>query len=193
MIELQNTNPKTIIWLVIFTFATGVALQYIGNYQFFQGAVINEFLKNDWGHRNFLFLGFPLFCIGALFNNFNVQEKISLNMIAAISTIGLTSLVVESYLNYINHPQAIGFDNLASLIVVAPAVFLFFKKLGIQGNSKLISSYATAVYFIHFFLLKIFDKFIELNGTMLTFVVIASSVFFSYFLIKLSKRLKYKL
>lgn len=193
VILFRKLSLKLMIGIILIAFAGGVAIQYAGNYHIIDNQTIDEFFNKTWIYRNFLFFGFPFFSIGFLINKFSIQERISLKLSVILSIIGFFLLICESYFNYIDPLRDGGFDNLMSLLIVCPAVFLLFMKLDFQGSSKQLSFYSAGVYFIHPIFLSTYKNFPDFHGTLLTFIVFISSIFASYFLIKVNNRVKFVL
>lgn len=176
--------------LVIVAYSVGTVLQYIASYQWLNDQNIDKFLADSWSHRNFLFSAFPFFCIGYFINKFSLHRQITLTFAVAAACVGLASLMAESYFNYQNLANDTGFDNMASLILVCPAIFICTLKMNIQGGTKNLSLYSAGIYFVHIFFLLACLRLFDLDGTRLTFVILALSLIASFFLIKINKRLK---
>lgn len=191
VILFKKLSLKLMIGIILVAFAGGVVIQYAGNYHMIDNQTIDKFFNYHWIHRNLFFFGFPFFFIGFLINKFSIQDRISLKLSVILSIIGFSLLICESYLNYIEPLRDGGFDNFISLLIVCPAVFLLFMKLDFQGSSKQLSFYATGVYFIHPIFMTIYSRFTDFDGTLLTFIVIISSIFASYFLIKINNKVKF--
>jgi len=126
----------------------------------------------------------------ALINKFEIYLKITIKTALTLSLIGGLLLMGESYINYIQLSRDGGFDNLISLLIVCPAVFLLVIKLELKGQSKEIAFYSTGIYFIHILFLSICKKLADLDETSLTFIVIFLSMIASFFLIKINKKVK---
>jgi peptidoglycan/LPS O-acetylase OafA/YrhL len=86
-----------------------------------------------------------------------------------------------------------GFDNYLSLIVVCPIIFMFFINKQVDGNSKNIALYSSAIYFTHYFVLTALRAETDLNETPLTVATIIVSVVVSWFVIRLNKKVKFLL
>lgn len=193
VILFKTLSLRLMIGAILITFAIGVAIQYSGNYHLIENQTVDKFFNYHWVHRNFIFFAFPFFFIGFLINKFNIQERISFNLLVKLSFIGFGLVIAESYFNYIEPLRDGGFDNFVSLLIICPALFLLFMNLNLYGSSKQLSFFATGVYFIHPFFQIIYRKFTDIDGTILTFVSILSSVLASYFLIKLNNKVKFVL
>lgn len=191
LLQVLNQYQLNIFAPIICLFIAGVAIQYIGNYNLITNPAINTLFNSDWFHRNFLFLGFPFFGIGFLFNKHNVIQKASLPSIVAVTILGITLLTLESYTNYIQPTRFGGFDNFASLLIVCPAVFLLFMKITIYGKSKQFALYSSGIYFIHPFLISLDEKFFGFEDTLLTLIIFMSATLASYILIRINRKLKF--
>lgn len=176
--------------LVIVAYGVGTLLQYIASYQWLNDQDIDKFLAGSWSHRNFLFSAFPFFCIGYFINKFSLHRQITLTFAVVAACVGLISLIAESYFNYQNLANDTGFDNMASLILVCPAIFICTLKTNIQGGTKNLSLYSAGIYFVHIFFLLACLRLFDLDGTRLTFVILGLSLIASFFLIKINRRLK---
>lgn len=135
--------------LILFMFATGVVLQYAGSYHVFDSKRLDWLLGLHWIHRNFAFLSFPFFGVGYLINRHSIAQRISSLTVGWLAFAGGGLLVVEALLNFVFSSRDAGFDNLASLLIICPAIFLLFEKKTWSGSSKWIALYSTAIYLIH--------------------------------------------
>ena len=144
-----------------------------------------------WFHRNAFLFSYPFFCIGYLINKHKLHESITLIGAIVVSAIGILLLFFESYFNYYQEGREGGFDNYLSLLFVCPFIFVLFTKLEVQGNSKHIALYSSAIYFIHSFFLSVLRRFTELDPTALTISCILVSSVASYFIIKTNKKVGY--
>jgi surface polysaccharide O-acyltransferase-like enzyme len=175
-------------------FLIGVGIQYISYYH-----LISHKSLYCWMYRNFIFFSYPFLCIGYLISKHDYHNKVSLNLAKLLLIVGLLTLLLESFFNYTHRLQNSldGFDILFSLILVCPAIFVFFIKQRMIGNSKEISLYATALYLIHPCVqnvLGFINRKYELNfidGYYIFILVSVFAVLFAYFLIKINKRFSY--
>ncbi|MCU7938954.1 MAG: acyltransferase [gamma proteobacterium symbiont of Bathyaustriella thionipta] len=187
----KDLSTRTMLLMIVMTFIGGVIIQYAGNYHWLENSEIDKWFNLHWVHRNFVFIGFPFFCLGYLIHKLNIHEKISVISSLILSVIGFFFLILESYLNYIEPLREGGFDNLGSLLIICPAVFLLFMKLDFQGKSKELALYSVGIYFIHILFINIYRKIFDFDETLLTLVVILSSIAASFFLIKINKKMKF--
>jgi hypothetical protein len=176
--------------LVILAYGVGTVLQYTVSYRLSNDPAVDRFLADSWTHRNFLFSAFPFFCMGYFINKFDLHRKITLGIAMTAACIGLISLLAESWTNFHNLANDTGFDNMASLILVCPAIFICTLKMNIQGGSKNLSLYSAGIYFVHIFFLLACLRLFDMDGTRLTFLILGLSLIASFFLIKINKRLK---
>lgn len=189
---IKKFSNKLILLSLLFTFIVGVFIQYGVIYLSCNNHVINEWFGCGRLHRNFLFFAFPFFIIGFLINKLSIHKYVSFRNSLILTIIGLILLLSESYFNYgFIDTRARGFDNFASLLLICPALFLLFINSTIQGKSKELALYATAVYFIHPLFISIYQKFTNLDATLLTLVTILSALISSYLLIKINTKLKF--
>ena len=191
VVLLRKSSLKVMIAALLSIFIAGVLIQYAANYHMVNNETIDKLFNYVWFHRNFLFLAFPFFFIGFLINKFSIHEKISLSLSISLSVLGILLLVGESYFTYSDPLSEGNYDNLISLLIVSPSLFLVFMNLDFQGYSKQLALYVTGIYFIHPYVQHFYHKSYNFDETLLTFIVFLSSVIASYFLIIANKKFKF--
>lgn len=187
----KNRSSRFLIFSVLLTFLCGVLMQYISTYHLLEGNILDKILSYEFIYRNLLFFAYPFFCLGYLINKHSLHEHASFKLIFIVTAIGILTLIAESYLNYYQSSRDGGFDIYLSLIVLCPFIFILFLKLNISHTSKKIALYSSSIYFIHLFILNLYREYTDFNGTLLTLITIFSSIFFSYFIIKLNEKFKF--
>ncbi|TMP18737.1 acyltransferase [Pseudoalteromonas sp. S2893] len=187
----KNLSSLFLVFSVLLTFLCGVLIQYTATYHLLGDNSLDKILSYQFIYRNLLFFAYPFFCLGFLINKHLLHKYFSFKLILIVIAIGVIALITESYLNYYQSTRDGGFDMFFSLIILCPFILILFLKINIPNESKKIALYSTSIYFIHLFILNLYREYTELNGTLLTLTTIVSSVFFSYFIIKLNKRLKF--
>ena len=190
VLQTINKYKINILSPILFFFIVGVAIQYIGNYHLIETSSIDTLFNLDYSHRNFLFLAFPFFSIGFLFKKHNIISKIPLGSTIILTVLGLILLLCESYFNLITPTRFGEFDNLASLLIICPAIFLLFIQIDIKRANKSLAMYSTGIYFIHPFLISLYMKLFKVEGTLLTILVFISSIISSYILIYINRTVK---
>lgn len=188
--------PSVVLFILsITTFLIGVLIQYIGYYHILNWPFFDKFFNFYWLHRNAILFSYPFFCVGYLINKHSIQNLVSVKLAFSLSAIGLLALLGESYVNFTKAPrfegESSGFDNFFFLILGCPFLFILFTKIKIRGESKAISFYSAAVYFIHPLFLITLLKFTNLGPTLLTLVTILFSLIISPLIIKINNKLGY--
>lgn len=191
LIALNKVSAKLVVLGMLAAYLIGVFIQYAGNYHLMDDKILDEYFNKFSMHRNFLLFSFPFFYIGYLINQYALHEKISKKSVLTLSILGLIALFGESYFNFYQPQREGGFDNMFSLILFCPAIFIYFMKLDISGGSKKLALYSSAVYFIHPLILNILNHLAQIENTVLTMVVIVLSMIASYLLIRISKKYKF--
>jgi len=189
VIVLSKLSSILLLVSVILTFLLGVTIQYLAHYYVVEDR-LHALLNETWFHRNMFLFSYPFFCIGYLIRKHKLHENLSIKSAALLSFFGLLVLSFESFLNFCKFGIDGSFDNLLSLILVCPFIFIFFLKYPVVGSSKNLTLYSTAIYFIHPLFLKGFIQFTQFDKTILTIATIMASVAASYFLIQLNSKLK---
>lgn len=190
---LRNFSSFVLFSSVLITFLCGAIIQYSGNYHLFANHILDKYCSIGLFHRNMLFFSYPFFCLGYLIHKHSIQEKISLNTAGLLTIIGLVFLLMESYLNYFQEGRDGGFDIYFSLLLLCPFIFIFFIKIKIFTDNKNISLYSSSIYFIHSLILSILSGSTAFGGTLLTILTLVISIFASYFIIKINKKVKFVL
>lgn len=187
---LRPLGTAVLLLVSVVTFVMGVLIQYAGTYHLFAGSDLDAVVSRLWVHRNFLLFCFPFFCVGYLIHQYRLQEKISRSIALAVCMAGLLLLLAESWINYYQPGRDGGFDNMWSLIVVCPALFMVFIQQPVSGSSKYIASYATGVYLVHLFFLIQLQRHSGLGFTVNAVLAIVVSLLVSAVLIRINRRIK---
>ena len=124
-----------------------MAIQYLGNYHLFDGPVDDLFNLN-LSHRNALFFSYSFFALGYLTRRHELHALGSQRTVYLALIAGTFLLTAEVGLNYLLAVDDRSFDNYFSLIFVCPALFLSVTRVSIEGDSKSLSLYASAIYFV---------------------------------------------
>lgn len=175
---------------IALTFLAGVLIQYIGHYHLIENAFIDHVFNLPWFHRNFLWFSFPFFCAGFLINKHSLHRRVSADTALILALLGAGLLIAESYFNYLRPNPDRYFDNLAALMLVCPACFIFFVKLTIKGRSKRVALYSSAIYYIQGLVLIGLSYYLPL-GSRLAFAGIVLSVAAATVVIAIHRRLKF--
>jgi surface polysaccharide O-acyltransferase-like enzyme len=191
VIAFRKLSSLLLIISILLTFFCGVLIQYLGNYHVFEGTILDKLFNYTFFHRNFLLLSYPFFCLGYLINKHSLHKSVSFKQAGILSIFGILVLLFESYVNYHIEGRDGGFDNLFSLLIVAPFIFLLFMKSKIIGKSENIALYSSSIYFIHAFIINIFHEHMKFDAIVLAVTVILTSVIASYFIIKLNIKWKF--
>lgn len=191
LIALQGWTTQHLLNSVLVTSFLGVVIQYCSSYHVFAGTPLEVLFSHYELHRNFLFFSYPFFCMGYLINRHAFHKTIETHWLVTLGATGLVFLSMESYLDFYFEIGRSDYDNFMSLLLLCPVIFMCFMRLTIEGQSKNIALYSSAVYFIHSFFLSVFRKFTDFEGTMLTLVIIAASLLASFFIIRLNSKLKF--
>ncbi len=191
LVLLRRFSDRVLLILGLSFFLVGVCIQYAGNYHIMDNDLIDSLFNKYWAHRNFLFLSFPFFLTGYFISKWELKEKFSLSTSLCFAFSGLGLLIAESIVNYSQPRMDGGFDNLFSLILLCPALFLVFQKFSFTGSSKLIGLLASSIYFIHPLIIVILRKFLVLNSIMLTFTTLVLAIISSCLIIWAHKRFKF--
>lgn len=147
-------NVKSMLLLCVLLFITGWFLQYVRIFIHTDGVLFKIF-SQYWIFRNGLFFGLPMMYVGAYIAKHSLVEKISASACAYILVFSLLCLSLELWLTmrYLFDRMAYHIDFILSLLLFCPAIFILLMKSDrvyfTQFNSKHLALIASAVYFIH--------------------------------------------
>lgn len=190
---LRRLPSRRLLALAIGLYLLGTSIQYLGNYHFFKGAILDRLCNALWLYRSTFLLAFPFFCIGHLIGKYQLNTKIKPSHLTIGLGIGLLLVAAESYINLHLMAKREGFDMLFSLLLVCPLAFIFFLDLNIKGNNKNLAIYSTAIYLVHFFVILQLKSLTQLHGSMLTLATILISIAIAFVLVRINHRVKYLL
>lgn len=192
LILLHYITKTKIGTLLFFTLAiTGIFLQLENNYPLFE----LKFCSSYHWYRNAFCFAFPFLYVGY----FIKKEKLT-EIEIGYPTLLLTTLllVVEVNLHYFfTYKAKTHFDILLSLYFICPVLFIKASQIKMISTSKIIASLSTGVYLVHVLVYYYVNQWFmckKLSITssykvMLSFIL---SLFISYFLIVINKKLKWK-
>lgn len=173
---LRHSSSKKLFVLALSLYGMGLCFIYTGRYHLLAGSPLDALFNEVWFHRNFLFFGFPFFCIGYLLRRWKWVRQWGRRYYAIWSLAGALLLLGESYLNYVIHEGMPQFDLYLSLLIFCPGIFLWVSSLHVPGDSSLLAYYATALYFIHPLFISLFEALSYQRGNMLALLALASSL-----------------
>lgn len=191
LLMLKRFRERYVILLMLLLFATGVAIQYLGNYHVFEGSAADTWFNRLPVHRNFLFFAFPFFYLGYLFRRHDLKDRLSFAAVATGAAAGLLLLGAESLLNFYAPAREGGFDNYAALLIAAPALFLLVVKTPIVGNSRTLALLANGIYFIHVLVIIVLGKIMIAEGLTFTLITLFLSVIAAMLLVRIHRRTGY--
>ena len=148
-------------WLLLISFSlyfSGVLLQYV---------LIVKNISGNWGgaggnylylYRNFLFDCLPFLILGFVIKRCELNISISKYTLFFLGGGLLLVVYGEVYLNYNYISTFSPLDMCFTMFLLAPVVFIFTKSIVFELNSKNISDFASAVFFVHLLGLRIVGK-----------------------------------
>ncbi|MCU7615904.1 acyltransferase family protein [Chryseobacterium sp. PBS4-4] len=185
---LRKQSSSILIFLTVFLFLIGYAVQVLGNLHYFekeQDSVLNMYLF----YRNFLFVCFPFLTIGFLINKHQIDlSKYRYSYFLVILTV--FCVIGEAVLDYywIGSEST---DILFSLLFACPLVFLYFKNVYVKTNTKILANLSTAIYVVHPLIMK--STFYEELQSFKILIFLAILIPVSFALVYLNNKLKYLL
>nr|WP_052170498.1 acyltransferase [Massilia sp. JS1662] len=188
MIFVGNAKTKVLVIAASGAFLGGVAIQYMASYHLLATGRLADTFTFTWSHRNFLLFAFPFFCGGFLINKHKLLEKLSVGNLRVAVCAGLALLLIESSLNFVASPSHAALDNMLSLAIVSPALFMLIMKTVIPVRSKEISLYSTGIYLVHILVLYALQATGHMSPTLLTLLTAFIATGIAHCLIRLHRR-----
>ncbi|OTG65344.1 hypothetical protein B9T25_12135 [Acinetobacter sp. ANC 4470] len=188
----RNIKTEKLFIGSVVLFLFGVILQQIGNLHLFQGQMDYE-LNRYTVHRNFLSMSFPFLALGFLLNRCKdtISHKIDIKLWHVIVVIIL--VIVESLANYFLISKTQSLDQMFSLFIAAPIIFLYFLNKKILGKNKELANLSTAIFLIHpFFIYHLKGYFLN-QQTLFSLIVLVCSILVGLILVQMNKKIKYLL
>ncbi|WP_260262040.1 acyltransferase family protein [Vibrio intestinalis] len=188
---LLRNQPQLGAVVAFVLFSIGVSIQYAGAYHWFEHPLLAQLASSSHTHRNFLFLGFPFFFLGHLIRRFNIAQALPRYYFGLAAILGIGLLLAESwyYFRYTLEPK--GFDNIASLILVCPAIFLLAASSKLSTHHSFFTVLSSAIYFTHPFWIKFSGHFFHFNLNTLAIITALLTVLFALPLMMLQKKVKF--
>ncbi|MDB0115222.1 hypothetical protein CTZ05_00230 [Acinetobacter baumannii] len=188
---LRNKRTINLILVILSLYCIGFTIQTLGNFHFLPSKLDKLFNLNFF-HRNAFFMCMPFFITGFLIRKHALEQKLKIGLFTLV--IALAAVMIEGVLQsrFISNTE--GLDQLLTLLIAAPIVFLYFKNITINGTSKELANFSTAIYLIHPFFILIFKHFhLNLSSVLLTAAVLLLSIISALILLIINKRIKYLL
>lgn len=185
---LLHNRPRLMGRMVLITFLLGILIQYGANYQLLKGTGLSYTIEPNDMHRNLLFLGFPFFALGYLINQGQWHTRINREITTYVVLLGLAMLMGESWLNYDNPRMSAGFDNYMSLIVLAPALFIWMIQSHKTTTGRYLGQQANALYLLHPLWIRLLTAEFSPNTVQLWITTLALSLVSAALLIVLNRR-----
>lgn len=185
----RHLKTYILISTLLLLYLTGFFIQIIGNLHILPSS-LDKFFNLNYVHRNAIFMCIPFFLIGYLINRLKIDKIYNPKLYIVILVVIL--IVIESFLHskYISSTE--GIDQLLLLLLAAPIIFIYFKNITINGESKELVNFSTAIFLIHPLFLFIFSKYLLLIGqTNSTFFILICSIISAFVLVFINKKIKY--
>ncbi|MFT4274119.1 MAG: acyltransferase [Pantoea sp.] len=187
-------NYSQLLLLCILLFFVGWLLQYVRIFVP-EGSIYFKIMSQYWIFRNGFFYGFPMMYFGYYLSERKMIERFSSSTIAYIVLISLFFLVLEIFLSKEVFFAKVSYhiDFILSLIFFAPSFFAltmkFEKDLISSVNTKNIAMLASAIYFLHPYIILFVSK-VGFESILFNYVLIVILTFFiSLFLLSFKRRL----
>ena len=166
--RIRNWSSSRILLIAIGLYCTGVLIQYIKYFYFYD---ISLFY-----YRNFLFFGLPMMILGFCASKIGVTRFADRTLVLALA-VGILLLMTEVLFAYRHAIWRGGFDMYLGLIVITPAIFILIMKSKFSYSIKGLSLAPSVVYFSHVFFIIVMDYYLGWPHGMKMFLVTLSCTF----------------
>lgn len=189
---LRKCHSGLLLACALLLFLGGWAIQELGNLHVLNPVLDRRFNFAPW-HRNFLLVSFPFLTVGFLLRKHREQITACFRVKLWHVVLAFTTVLMESIANYYWISKTEAVEQMLSLFVAAPLLFLYVLQQKIMGNNKELANLSTAIFFIHpLFIYLLKNHFIG-QQTLLSFMVLLCSILAGFVLVALNKKLKYVL
>lgn len=181
---LRNKPTNRLLIISISLYLTGLIIQYYVNSGHINKIINNEQLKILL-YRNFLFDCFPFLCLGFLLKKLNIDtffSRINKNVSFAILAFSVCLLISESLFNKFLFGTNRPVDLFLFSIPTSVLIFLIVVNTSISGNSKSLSNFSTAIFFVHVFCLKATNKFFDFMNIKGNYLYLATVIVVTFML-----------
>jgi surface polysaccharide O-acyltransferase-like enzyme len=149
LLLLRRLGTRFLVAAMVGCLFAGVALQY-GAFETSHSSLVGRVLRWNSSHRNFLLFSFPFFTAGYLIQKHELGTRFGTAASGTICLVGLLLLFVEAHAVHALTGGEGDVDNLLSLGLLAPAVFLTAMKVPLERCwGKQVSRLANGIYFTH--------------------------------------------
>ncbi|HGT2815321.1 TPA: acyltransferase family protein [Klebsiella pneumoniae] len=116
-------------------------------------------------YRNFIFDCFPFLCVGYLINRCNIVErmhKINTPVIMLALVLSISTFAFETWSNLSVYGEDKPIDLFISALPLSSILFFIFIRTTIIGRTKIMSNFATAIFFTHLLCIIIARKILSI-------------------------------
>lgn len=188
---LRNQPTVKLVLIVLGLYCIGFTIQTLGNLHFLP-TKLDKLFNLNFFHRNAFFMCLPFFITGFLIRKHSLDKSINVGLFTFLIAVSVVMMEGVLQSRFISNTE--GLDQLITLLIAAPIVFIFFKNITINGTSKELANFSTAIYLIHpFFILTFKHIHLNLNSVLFTAVVLFLTIISAFILLVINKRVKYLL
>lgn len=186
---LRNKKSMTLALMLVTFYFIGFTIQTMGNWHFLPEK-IDELFNLNFIHRNAFLMCMPFFLMGFLIRRHDIDKRLNIGvpvLILAVMAVMLEAILQSRYIS-----DTEGIDQLLTLLIASPIVFLYFKNIVINGQSKELANFSVAIYLIHpFFVLMLKHYDVAINSLLFTLIVATLSSVSALVLLMINKKFSY--
>ncbi len=187
---IRDVGITVQIAIMVVSFAVGVAIIYALALDRLHPS---ELVFGDMTvlHRNGLFLGLPFLLGGMLIRRYDLEHRFDKPALTGVAVLSLLLVVAEGIWFREVATGLANHDNLASLGMAAPAIFLLALKFNAPSPSRRLGVYANGLFFLHVAFCVIGFRFTDLSHLWIFCIAVAGSVAVTFVMIRvgLARRL----
>ena len=179
IVAIAHWSSRALIWLTAATFLGGLGVTYGMAFDLISP---NKLIFSDplLANRNPLLLCLPYMLAGFLFARESVADRLRTPWLQAAALLGVALVLAESLLLARFAIKGVAHDNMIALGLAAPALMLLALKSAGTVPSRVLSDYASGIYFIHVAFCALLFRFTDFSRPAIYAYAVAGSVLLTW-------------
>lgn len=175
IVSMSRCSNRALLWLMAVTFLGGLGVTYG---MAFDLIAPNKQLFSDplLANRNPLLLCLPYMLAGFMIARFRVNDHVPVSLLQVAALVGVALVLAESLLLARFAIKGVAHDNMIALGLAAPALMLLALKWPGTLASRVVSDYASGIYFIHVAFVALLFRFADFGRPAIYACAVAGSI-----------------
>lgn len=179
IVALSRWSVRALFMVMLFSFLGGLVVTYG---MAFALIAPNKVIFSDplLANRNPLLLCLPYMLAGFLIARDNFADRLRIGWLQIAAVLGLALVLAESLLLARFALKGVAHDNMIALGLAAPALMLLALKLPGTLASRVLSDYASGIYFIHVAFCALLFRFTDFGRPAIYAYAVAGSILLTW-------------